>query len=87
MPLINTGTISTTQWIGADDMFVHQFVLDVNGELGLGMMMGDPEMPPLTLDMHLDVALSDINAPVSVVAPEGAEMIPAEQLEGLMGGF
>lgn len=82
-------TISTGQWIGADDMFVHRFTLDINAVIDLSALMGGAgstsntaQLPPINFNMSLDVSLNDINAPVSVVAPEGAEIIPASTFMG-----
>lgn len=81
-------TISTGQWIGADDMFVHRFTLDINAVIDLSALMGSgsgsntAQLPPINFNMSLDVSLSDINAPVTVVAPEGAEIIPASTFMG-----
>lgn len=84
-----TGTVSTTQWIGADDMYIHQTAVDINGGLDLSMLMGggsDVEMPPITLDMHFDVSLADINNVADVVAPEGAKILTPEEVQEMMGG-
>jgi len=82
-------TVSSTQWIGADDMFVHRLKVDINASIDLSALMGGTgtdtsqvQMPPVNFTMSLDVSLSDINAPVNVVAPEGAEIIPASSFMG-----
>lgn len=83
-------TITTAQWIGADDMFVHRLKLDIAAAIDLSALMGAagasgadaPKMPPINFNMSLDVSINDINAPVTVVAPEGAQIIPASAFMG-----
>lgn len=84
-------TVSTGQWIGADDQFVHRFTFDINALIDLSAMMGGAgagagansvQMPPINFALHIEVNFNDINAPVSVVAPEGATIVPASSFMG-----
>ena len=85
-PMILEGTDITanlTQWVGADDNFIHKMSGDLNASVDLSALMGAagagddaPEMPPITLDAHFDVTLSNINGDINITAPENAQMVP-----------
>jgi hypothetical protein len=81
--LLGSTAITVTQqtWVGADDMFIHGLVMDLNAELDLGMLMGaaggesEMQIPPITMDIHFEVTVDEIGGTFEFVAPEGAEMI------------
>ena len=83
-----------TQWISADDKFVHQLAVDVNGAIDLSAMMGasgasgaTAAAKPITLDLNFQISLDKINQPVSVTAPAGAKMAKtAEEFGSLVSG-
>lgn len=81
----STLTISTTQWIGADDLFTHRFTLDVNASVDLNALMSAaggtsdaPKLDPITVVLNLAVDLSEINSSFDISAPAGATMMPME---------
>ncbi|MCB9454066.1 MAG: hypothetical protein H6672_21745 [Anaerolineaceae bacterium] len=87
-------TISTGQWIGANDMFVHRFTFDINAVIDLSALAGAaggasggnaPSLPPINFDVHLEMDFNEINVPVNVVAPEGATIVPASSLMSDLG--
>lgn len=88
IPMLTEGLVATvnyTQWYGASDSFIHRVQLDLNLNLDLTnlmKMMGGSsenmpsEIPPITAKLILWFDLTDQNGAVSVVAPEGATMMP-----------
>lgn len=94
LPLILSGVesdMAVTQYVGADDNFIHRIEFELNFAIDLGVLMGTgagaggdtPQMPPLELGVDFWVELSDINAPVEVAAPEGARELSPEEAEAL----
>lgn len=91
--------INVTEYIGADDGYIHGINITLTGDLdmsalfgaagaGAGGNAGAPQMPPITFDMSLNIGFENINGAVTVTAPEGAEIIDPEDFEGLSGlGF
>lgn len=77
----STATLILTEWIGANDNFVHKLRIELNANIdtaGLMMMMGGgggTPASPILATMVLEVDLSDLNVPVSITAPEGAQMM------------
>ncbi len=88
LPMLTDGmvfTLNYTQWYGANDSFIHRVQLDGDLSLDLTAMMkmmggGSEDMPaqlpPITAKLVLWFDLTDQNGAVSVVAPEGAMMMP-----------
>jgi hypothetical protein len=79
--------IKLTRWIGQSDLFVHRLVLELNVKVDLAMLMGGAgaggaQMEPITLNLLLDVQLSNHNNTAVPAVPEGAQMIPLSQLQG-----
>ncbi|GAB4527330.1 MAG: hypothetical protein OHK0046_45020 [Anaerolineae bacterium] len=80
-----------TQWVGADDNFIHKLTFDLSGALDLAFLTGGasaegaPAIPPITLDLVFDVEISDINSEFVIAAPEGARILSPEEIQGLMG--
>jgi len=88
LPMLTEGmvfNINYTQWYGANDSFIHRVQLD--GDISIDLtalmkMMGGSsedmpaEIPPITAKLILWFDLTDQNGAVSVVAPEGAMMMP-----------
>ncbi len=91
--------INVTEYIGADDGYIHGINITLTGDLdmsalfgaagaGAGGNAGAPQMPPITFAMSINVGFENINGAVSVTAPEGAQIIDPEDFEGLGGlGF
>jgi hypothetical protein len=75
-------TVNYTQWYGANDSFIHRIQVDGDVSLDLSaliQMMGEEapaNLPPLTAKLIFWIDLADHNGAVSVVAPEGAMMMP-----------
>lgn len=86
VPMLLSGldvTVTQTQYIGADDMFVHGLGMDLLLSFDLSMLMGgqgDMEIPPIVLDFQFDVTMDQINEAFDIVAPEGAVMISSESM-------
>jgi hypothetical protein len=84
LPMIlqnSSATIDVTEWIGADDMFIHKLGLDVNASIDLSVLLsmgGDSgmAMDPITVVLKFAVDLSDINGMVDITVPEGAMIVP-----------
>jgi hypothetical protein len=83
-PMLLSGlsvNVTLSQWIGADDMFVHGMSFDMVAGLDLAVLFGaaggegEMQLPPITLTIGFDLNLSDINGTFDIVAPEGAKMI------------
>ncbi len=80
-------SVKLTRWIGQSDMFLHRLVLEVNASIDLNALAGGAgsgsqgaQMEPITLNMVLDVQLSQHNATAAPTAPAGAEIVPLEEL-------
>lgn len=78
-------SVKLTRWIGQSDLFLHRLVLEINANVDLnvlagGASSGGAQMEPITLNMVLDVQLSQHNATAAPAAPAGAEMVPTEAL-------
>lgn len=87
VPMLLSGldvTITQTQYIGADDMYVHGLGLDFLLSFDLSMLMGGgeggQEIPPIVLDFQFDVTLDQINEAFDITAPEGAVMLSADSM-------
>jgi len=84
LPMIlqnSSATIDVTEWIGADDMFMHKLALDVNASIDLSVLLsmgGDSSMAmdPITVVLNFWVEMSDINGMVDITVPEGAMIVP-----------
>lgn len=90
-PMILSGLDSefaVTQWVGADDNFIHLLGVDWSLALDISPLMGaEPgSMDPITVDFSFEVELSDINADLSVPVPEGATELTEEQAAAMLGG-
>lgn len=82
VPMLLAGSsanINVTQWVGADDGFMHRLGVNFEASVDLGALMSAagggsnaPSMEPITINMDFTIDLADINAPVNVTAPEGA---------------
>ncbi|MBN1964284.1 MAG: hypothetical protein JW910_06535 [Anaerolineae bacterium] len=93
IPMLMSGvalTANQTQYIGASDNFVHGMSLDINASLDLGAMMAtgqtgsggtEMQLPPITLDIHFDVNLDQLNGTFEIVAPAGAQMVDPSQFD------
>lgn len=80
-----TGSVTFKRWVGVDDQFVHKFELDVNGQIDLfggaaSTSSNVTPIPPIEVKLNLAVNLSNINATTAPVAPEGATIVPANEL-------
>ncbi len=85
----STAVVNVTQWVGANDNFIHKLSFTVASDIDLSALMGasgtGTEMEPISINLVFTVDLTDLNAAPTVVAPEGAEMVPLEDLMGSMG--
>lgn len=87
-PLIlksSTVRLNITQWVGADDEYVHKLNFHLFAALDFGKMVAEatgqqaPDVPPLTLDMTFTLDLQDINTSVAITPPaEFIEITPAD---------
>jgi hypothetical protein len=73
-PMLAGTTIDLQEWIGLDDMYLHQLVLDVNIHIDLGMF-GSEGAAPITGAVHIDVSLDQINEMFDIAAPESYKSI------------
>ena len=94
LPIINEALImdmTVNQRVNSDLNAVAGLTFDTNIEFDLGVAAGSPgTFPPIIIELTFNVDLSDVNGTYEVVAPEGAEIIDAEDLDlsafGLPGG-
>jgi hypothetical protein len=84
--MLETGTIDFTQSLNTELGIVDNFALDGNFVVATGMMMGDPQLPPTTVDLAFNMGLGNFDAVENPTAPEGAEDITDQVLETL-GAF
>lgn len=80
-----------TQYVGADDMFIHRLTVDFDLEVNIAGLLSSPggdttQTPPepLAIDFMLDVTLSEINAPQTVTSPEDARLMTVEELQAAL---
>jgi|GEM_PF-6892357 len=94
IPMLLSGvtlTADVTQWVGSDQ-FIHKLSVDINGSLDLATLMqaggsqsqNAPQIPPITLALHFEVTLDQLNGTFDIAAPEGATILTDEQLQLLM---
>lgn len=78
-----------TQWVGADDNFIHQFAFNWGLKMDISALMGSPagSMAPIDANLSFTVSLSDINAELSVAAPEGARQLSQEEADALFNAL
>jgi hypothetical protein len=81
--MLDTGTINFTQSMNNDLGIVDNYALEGNFVIATGMMMGDPEMAPTTVDMSFNMGFGNFDAAENPEAPEGAEDITDTVLESL----
>ncbi len=86
VPMLLSSTtinLTATQMIGAADMIQHGLTVNLVATLDLGTMMaasggqsqGQPQMPPLVLDVNVEILLDKVNQPFTITAPAGATMV------------
>jgi hypothetical protein len=96
LPLIQDGVTSTavlTQYVGADDNYIHRLTLDISLTVDLSAILGSPggtpsaadEVTPVTLNFAFDVQITDYNAEFTVTAPEDAAMMTLEEATERLG--
>lgn len=93
VPMLLAGTtikIVQTQWYNAADKFINSFGLNLAASLDLAALMGpsasssSAQIPPIELLMDFVVTMDQINGTFEVVAPEGATILTAEDLQSGM---
>ncbi len=91
VPMLLSSTtinVTTTQMIGAADMIQHGMTLNLVATLDLSQMMAasgaqsqsQPQMPPLVLEVNMEILLDKVNQPFTITAPAGATMVKPEDL-------
>ncbi|MEQ8677701.1 MAG: hypothetical protein RLP44_04175 [Aggregatilineales bacterium] len=73
-----------TQYVGANDNFIHKLTFDFGFAIDLGVLAGatggdSAQIPPVNIDLTFDVELSDINQVSSVNAPANARLLSEEE--------
>jgi hypothetical protein len=85
LPLIlggSEGALTITQLVGADN-YIHGFTFAFNFSINLGMLLGDPSMAPIAIDVLLDLGMSDFNDVGLASAPSGARLLSPEEAQGI----
>jgi hypothetical protein len=59
--LLKDFSLSTTQYVGLDDSFVHRVEFDMALDVDLSLL-GDPDVPGAVGDLHFEADISDINS-------------------------
>ncbi len=86
VPMLLSGisiTFQQTQWVGAQDRFIHATAISLNATIDLGAMVpsgsgsGGARPSPIILDLHATADLDRLNETFSIAAPPGATMVPA----------
>lgn len=85
--------LSWQQWVGLDDYYTHKFALEFGMDMDMMAMSAAIGEAP-TADMPESISfvlggelnLSDFNAPLNIVAPEGAQIMDPAMFLGA-GGF
>jgi hypothetical protein len=90
VPMLITGvelTVVQTQMFSVDDMYLHNYNMNLDASLDLSALMmasgGDSEMqiPPITLSADFEATFNQINETFEIVAPEGATILSAEDMQ------
>jgi hypothetical protein len=77
--------ISTLEYVGADDGYLHKVGANFSLVMDLSALLGP--MDPIGLDLMVEADMGDINAAPAIVAPEGATMLTDEEAEAMMDEF
>lgn len=86
-------TFNQTQWIGADDQFIHATTIDFQLSLDLSALMGaagansggsNVQMPPIVIQFHLEIGLEQLNQPFEITAPAGAAIVTLDEFNAFM---
>lgn len=87
-----SGTFTSTRYVGTADGFVRRIEVNLDLTVDFGAMAGasggdaSQMPPPITIKMNLAVDMTAINDTAAPAAPEGATIVPAEELSGMFGG-
>lgn len=96
LPMLLSGTTITfnqTQWIGADDQFIHATTMDFQLTLDMNALMGaagansggsSVQMPPIVIQFHLEIGLEQLNQPFEITAPAGAVIVTMDEFNTFM---
>ena len=87
--MANSMDLTVTETIGLSDNFVHSVTMDFTFDMSALMSAmssestasADTQAPPV-VKVHFDYALSNFNSAAAITVPEGATLIPLEQLMG-----
>ena len=61
--------LAVTQFVGADDNFVHRLAIDLDANIDMGAIMGTDGMPPIEIIFDMGFDLNDINSSFDITAP------------------
>ncbi len=61
--------LAVTQFVGADDNFVHRLAIDLDANIDMGAIMGADGMPPIEVFFDMGFDLNDINGSFAITAP------------------
>lgn len=76
---------TVTQWVGADDGFIHRLTVDVLFSIDPTRFDDAEEgMEPGFVSLQFEVTLSDINSAAEIVAPADALILTGEQAEAVI---
>jgi hypothetical protein len=81
--LLEEGTITFTQGLNTELNIVDSITMEMNFVIATGMMMGEPELPSTTFDFLFGMNLGNFDGAENPEAPEGAEDITEDVLEGI----
>ena len=97
LPLLLPGVESDlviTQYVGADDNFVHQITFDFGFLIDLGMLTRpsgstaeDSSIQPLDLNLHFDLHLTDINEAVEIAPLDDARALSQAEIDQLLNSL
>jgi len=87
-PILETieSQLAVTQYVGADDNYIHKTTISFGFTVDLGVLMGmAPGSGDLTeIYLLLELEMGHINEALTVTAPEGATMLSPEEFEEYM---
>ena len=79
LAMLNDVKIFVTQYIGLEDSY--NYGMDVNMDFAVGSeMMGDDSLDSAAFSFSMSFGMSNFNAPVNIVLPENAMIMPASML-------
>jgi hypothetical protein len=84
--LLKDATFSMSQWVGADDGYIHQFDLNAALNLDLSLLGTRADIQAVNVDAAISVEMADFNADVMAAVEVPAEYVPLDKSDDFLVG-